>query len=460
MKTPQTLKLACLLCVIALQAVTSEGQTVTKVAAGGSHSLFLKSDGSLWAMGDNDDGELGDGTYNQANLPEQIVASNITAIAAGAYHSLFLQSDGSLWAMGNNNFGQLGDGTTDNDNYNTNFPEQIVASNVTAIAAGVFHSLFLKSDGSLWAMGYNGDGQLGDGTYNQINLPEQIVASNVTAIAAGRFHSLFLKSDGSLWAMGYNASGQLGDGTYNQINLPEQIVASNVTAIAAGWTHSLFLKSDGSLWAMGYNGFGQLGDGTYNQTNQPEQIVATNVTAIAGGYNHSLFLKSDGSLWAMGNNYFGQLGDGTTDNDNYNTNWPEQIVASNVTAIAGGGSHSLFLQSDGSLWAMGNNYFGQLGDGTTDNDNYDTNLPEQIVAGSSVPPGYNQISGQLLGTGDMQLSFVGIAGANYALDRSFSLAPPNWVPQLTNATDAGGVLVFTNTPDPTANNFWRLRSVP
>ena len=100
MKTTQTLKIACLLCVMALQAATSGGQTVTKVAAGGYYSLFLKSDGSLWAMGDNSYGELGDGTYNNTNLPEQIVASNVTAIAAGGYHSLFLKSDGSLWAMG------------------------------------------------------------------------------------------------------------------------------------------------------------------------------------------------------------------------------------------------------------------------------------------------------------------------------------------------------------------------
>ena len=281
-------------------------------------------------------------------------------------------------------------------------------------------------------------------------------AQPVTKIAAGGGHSLFLKSDGSLWAMGYNYDGQLGDGTYNTTNLPEQIVASGVTAIAGGGFHSLLLKSDDSLWAMGDNEYGQLGDGTYNITNLPERIVASNVTAIATGYFHSLFLKRDGSLWAMGDNDEGELGDGT-----YNqTNLPEQIVASNVTAIAGGGYYSLLLQSDGSLWAMGDNSYGELGDGTTDNDNYNTNLPEQIVAGSSVPPGYNQISGQLLGTGDMQLSFVGIAGANYALDRSFGLAPPNWVPQLTNATDAGGVLVFTNTPDPTTNNFWRIRSVP
>jgi alpha-tubulin suppressor-like RCC1 family protein len=157
-----------------------------------------------------------------------------------------------------------------------------VATNVTAIAGGYYHSLFLKSNGSLWAMCDNGDGQLGDGTYNPsgINQPEQIVASNVTAIAGGGYHSLFLKSDGSLWAMGDNNYGQLGDGTTSNTNRPEQIVASNVTAIAAGQYHSLFLKSDGSLWAMGYNNYGQLGDGTTGNTNRPEQILAAIIPAL------------------------------------------------------------------------------------------------------------------------------------------------------------------------------------
>src|SRR6266566_4769739 len=89
-------------------------------------------------------------------------------------------------------------------------------------------------------------------------------ALTVTNIAAGYGHSLFLKSDGSLWAMGFNPEGQLGDGTSNNTNAPEQIVAGGVTAIAAGYFHSLFLKSDGSLWTMGYNDYGQLGDGAAN----------------------------------------------------------------------------------------------------------------------------------------------------------------------------------------------------
>ena len=404
-------------------------------------------------------------------------AQPVTQIAAGGFHSLFLKSDGSLWAMGWNDFGQLGDGTDDSDTFRTNLPEMIVASNVTAIAAaGVdgepplpvnfscHHSLLLKSDGSLWGMGANQYGELGDGTFNQTNRPEQILASNVTTIAAGNLHTLLLKSDTSLWAMGDNKYGELGDGTYNNTNRPEQILASNVTAIAAGQrglhpspggSHSLFLKSDGSLWAMGYNYYGELGDGTYGNplppfygTDLPEQIVASNVTAIAAGGYYSLFLKSDGSLWGMGYNAYGQLGDGTYNN----TNLPEQIVASNVTAIVAGYEHSLFLKSDGSLWGMGNNASGQLGDGTN-NINYSTNRPEQILAP------YNQISGQLLGGTNMHFSFVGVAGANYALDRSAGLSPPIWIPQVTNAASSFGPMTFSNTPNTTTNNFWRIRLV-
>ncbi len=364
---------------VLLQVMTSGAQTVTRLAAGFYHSLLLKSNGSLWSTGWNLYGQLGNSNYATAypygtNLPVQMVASNVTAIAVGGGHSLFLKSDGSLWVMGWNAYGQLGDGTTDNGNYETNRPEQIVASGVAAIAAGLNHSLFLKNNGSLWAMGDNSDGQLGDGTTDngnyETNRPEQIVASGVAAIAAGYRHSLFLMSNGSLWAMGNNAYGQLGDGTYNNTNQPVQIVAGNVTAIAAGDQHSLFLKNDGSLWAMGNNRAGQLGDPTVGTTNSPDEIATGNVTAIAAGSAHSLFLMSNGSLWVMGNNHYGQLGNGT---DN-NTNSPVQIMASGVTAIAAGYGHSLLLKSNGSLWGMGDNLNGQLGNGTYNS----TNQPVQI----------------------------------------------------------------------------------
>ncbi len=370
MQVLQVFKTVFLLCAVMFQAAASGAQTVTKISAGFRYSLFLKSDGSLWAMGENYSGQLGDGSTNDINRPELIVASNVTTIATGECHSLFLKSDGSLWVMGENLTGQLGDGST----IDAHRPEMIVASGVTAIAGGSDQSLFLKSDGSLWGMGDNGEGQLGGGSYdnNQTDRPQQIIASNVTAIASGCFSSLFLKSNGSLWLMEDH-----GVGNYKKHSIPEQIVASNVTAIAACGYHSLFLKNDGSLWGFGGNWHGELGDGTINNisqpVNHPEQIIGSNVTAIAAGFFHSLFLKSDGSLWAMGADDDGQLGDGKTKNAKY----PKQIVSSNVIAIAAGGFHSLFLKSDGSLWAMGFNDFGELGDGTHKR----FKRPKQIVAG-------------------------------------------------------------------------------
>jgi alpha-tubulin suppressor-like RCC1 family protein len=358
----------------ALQAAT----TVTNMAAGAYHSLFIKSDGSLWAMGDNLYGELGDGTFNSTNKPVEIVSNSVMAVAAGDYHSLFIKSDGSLWGMGNNNQGQLGDGTFNP----TNKPEEIVSNGVVAVSAGDDFSLFIKSDGSLWGMGNNNQGQLGDGTSVEVSTPVEIVSSNVMAVAAGgaySAHSLFIKSDGSLWCVGDNEYGQLGDGTFNDANRPEEIVSSGVVSVAAGGAYTLFLKSDGSLWGMGDNRAGEIGDGTFNSTNRAEEIVSGGVVAVAaegggdlsqgspagggaGGSDgiieaHSLIIKSDGSLWGMGDNY---------------GNTPVKIVPSGVVAAAAGDSYSLFLKSDGSFWSIGG-----LGDGFAHVDG--SLLPEQIL---------------------------------------------------------------------------------
>jgi hypothetical protein len=211
-------------------------------------------------------------------------------------------------------------------------------------------------------MGWNQDGQLGDGTTTSTNTPQAIIATPyfgspaVTAVAAGYYHSLFIRPGGSLWGMGGNSVGQLGDGTTINQHVPEQIVASNVVAVAAGYDSSLFIKSDGSLWAMGANLFGQLGDGTTMNQDVPEQIIPSNVVAVAAGWDHSLFIKSDGSLWGMGDTFGLGIGLSTV------TNVPVQILAGNVVAAAAGQSYSLFIKSDGTLWAMGNNNLGQLGD--------------------------------------------------------------------------------------------------
>jgi alpha-tubulin suppressor-like RCC1 family protein len=450
------------LVVLLLHALASQAAlTVTNIASGNyaSHSLFLKSDGSLWAMGYNNFGQLGDGTLNKTNRAQEIVSSGVTAMAAGQAHTLFIKTDGSLWVMGENNYGQLGDGTLTR----TNRPEQIRPGGVTAVAAGEYHSLFLESDGSLWAMGYNGDGQLGDGTNDSgnyyTNLPEQIEPSGVKAIAAGHLHSLFLKSDGSLWAMGYNSDGELGDGNGLNTNRPVQIVAGGVTAIAGGLWHTLFLKSDGSLWGMGQNVDGQLGDYTEAATNRPEQLVPGGVTAIAAGGQFSLFLKSDGSLWAMGDRTYGQLGDG---NDTYFTNGPEQIVASNVTTIAAGYIHSLFLKSDGSLWAMGYNIDGELGDGFIDTSypaDYGIDVPEQII-----PLPQPVLTSAISSKTNIQIRATTGFGGKFSLLAGTNITPPlsQWLSLRTNSITARGAnnysITVTNAVHAGGGQFYLLQS--
>jgi alpha-tubulin suppressor-like RCC1 family protein/sugar lactone lactonase YvrE len=319
-------------------------------AAGSNHSLFVKTDGTLWAAGYNGNGQLGDGTFNSRAIPV-LVATNVVSVAANGNHSLFIKTDGTLWGMGNNASGQLGDGTT----LNRTTPIQI-ASGVAAAAAGTSHSLFLKTDGTLWAMGLNNNGQLGDGTGTARSSPVQI-ASGVQSIAAGYNHSLFIKTDGTLWAMGLNNAGQLGDGSTTS-RLSAVQVASAVASVRAGNTHTLFLKTDGTAWGMGNNGSGQLGDGTFALRPSPVQVM-TGVAAINAGGAHSFFLKSNGTLWASGYNFYGQLGDSTT----ATRSSPVQVAAG-VTAMSGGDSFSFILRTDGTLWACGYNGLTQLGDGT------------------------------------------------------------------------------------------------
>ncbi|MBI5915682.1 MAG: T9SS type A sorting domain-containing protein, partial [Bacteroidetes bacterium] len=282
------------------------------------HSLAIKTDGTLWAWGWNDSGQLGDGTFLDKNSPVKIgTDNNWQIVAADGKHSLAIKMDGTLWAWGLNDFGQLGDGTP----LDKNSPVKIgAASNWQSVTAGERHSVAIKTDGTLWAWGFNNQGILGDGTSIPIIYsPVQIgTANNWESATAGVNNILAIKTDGTLWAWGNNTNGTLGDGTYVHKYSPVQIgTANNWESVAVGAVFTLAIKTDGTLWAWGNNNQGQLGNGTNTWSNIPIPIgTVGDWHNIATGLFHSLAIKTDGSLWAWGYNNEGELGNGTEMNIN------------------------------------------------------------------------------------------------------------------------------------------------
>ncbi|MEW6088155.1 MAG: hypothetical protein AB1498_07600 [bacterium] len=345
------------------------------ISAGGLYNAALKSDGTLWAWGDNTVGQLGDSTNTGKNTPVQIGNENSwILVSAGYQHTLGLKSNGTLWAWGFNYSGQLGDSTGGVET-DKNYPIQIGSDKKwVSVSAGEFHSIALKSDGTLWTWGLNDYGQLGDSTNMDKNAPAQVGSDNKWIFISGGYqHTLALKSDGTLWSWGRNTFGQLGDSTNIDRNTPVQVGNDNKwKTVIAGYQHNIGIKSDGTIWTWGYNVYNQLGDSTNINKNYPVQIARDfRWSEASSGINHSTGLKSNGTIWAWGDNSYGQLGDGT----NGDSDIPILIDSNNVwTAISAGGNHTIGLKSNGTIWAWGFDSSGQLGDSA----NIDKNYPIQI----------------------------------------------------------------------------------
>jgi alpha-tubulin suppressor-like RCC1 family protein len=355
------LLMICLLAGFAAIPASAAFSAAPAIAAGGNHSVALASNGTVWAWGDNESGQLGDGTQRQRAIPVQVPGlCEMTAIAAGSSHTAALKSDGTVWAWGRNAHGQLGDGTTTM----RISPVQVQdITDVIAIATHDNHTLALRGDGTVWVWGDNGRGQLGYLRYGSSPsaqlTPVLVEIGNVTAIAAGWGHSLALRNDGTVWAWGCLRHGELPTEQHTQsCAIPQKIELDNVTAIAAGGINAAAVRSDGTVWTW------QAADPV------PAQVQGlSGVKAIAMGVNHILALKNDGTLWAWGDNKFGQLGvadttggreDGTAADQDIPVQLPE---FSDVTAVAAH-DHSLALKSDGVVWAWGSNVKGQLGNGS------------------------------------------------------------------------------------------------
>jgi alpha-tubulin suppressor-like RCC1 family protein len=301
------------------------GTKVTQMRAGCIHTLALTSAGHVLAWGANGDGQLGDGTTTSSDVPVKVKiprGTKVTSVRAGCVFSLALTSTGQVLAWGDNLDGQLGDGSTSN----SDTPVRVrlpAGTTVTAISAGQDFGLARTSKGHVRAWGHGDGGRLGDGSVSNSDTPVKVklpTGARVKALAAGGTHSLALTSDG-LFAWGFNGDGQLGDGTTTSSATPVRIFIlvrgrslGHVTSLFAGCSHSLVLFSGGALFAWGDNTSGQLGDGTSTSSDKPVGVAlpaGTRVRAVSAGCTDSYALTVKGSVLAWGYNEYGELGDGS-----------------------------------------------------------------------------------------------------------------------------------------------------
>lgn len=277
---------------------------------------------------------------------------------------------GTLWDWGWNGAGQLGDGTA----VDRHSPVQVPGlTKMVAVSASAFHTLALRSDGTVWAWGLNVFGEIGDGTKQTRLRPVQVPGlTGVVAIAAGGAHSMALRGDGTVWTWGWNGLGELGDGTIVEHLTPRVVPGlSGIIGISAGVYHSLAIREDGRALGWGLNSVGQVGDRTTIDRHSPVLVpqAGSNYThqAVAAGALHSLATHSLGALEAWGWNGTSQLAVGGPPFSPE----PVTVEAQRVIAASAGWYHSLVLIADGTVHAGGWNAVGQLGDGQTGDHRWD-----------------------------------------------------------------------------------------
>ncbi len=326
---------------------------VVDVAMGNSHSLFLKSDGSLWASGLARDAGVENHPEEHIVRPVRILDS-VVSMASG----IAIRKDGSVWTWGKNNHGQLGDGTKDDRTKPARIAVCASEGGARTSATGAIGcNLVVCGDGSLWGFGDNQYGELGLGDTLDRSLPARIL-DDVSHVASGAGHSLAIKKDGSLWAWGANFDGQLGNGSQVSTRTPITVPSEGIVwkAIAANSALSLAVSTDGDLYSFGTNYRMMSGTGPDSQCVRTPTKILSDIAHAAVGAHHALAVSRSGIAWSWGYNEFGSIGDGSTFHRPHPVN-----IGSGVSRVAGSYWSSLLLLADGTLLGAGLNDFGELG---------------------------------------------------------------------------------------------------
>jgi gliding motility-associated-like protein len=420
------------------------------LVCGDQHALALKTNGEVWAWGNNASGQLGNNSNLQSNVPVQVKGllnngflNTAVAVAAGADHSLAILCDGSVVAWGNNNSGQLGDGTHTQSLCPVSVKGLPLGVHAFSIAAGDFHSIAVLEDGSVWTWGGNYDGQLGNNSITEALTAVQVhgilnngFLTKAFEAAAGGSHSLVLMQDSTLCSFGSNNKGQTGNGTSGNTQLTPVSVLDNATNAPlvnvinteGGFDHSIAVLSDGSVKTWGSNSNGQLGNGT--TTDNTKAISVQGIAAVktvAAGFAFSAVVLKDSTVWTWGINSYGQLGDNTKGT---NRLLPVQMhgiqnvgFLKSALAIATGKEFCVQLLDDhlyGIYSAVGYNASGQLGDKTSISKSAPVYIFGSLVAGI-VRAGFSPLTGTAVCFPDGKVTFTSNAplGSNRIFSWSF-----------------------------------------
>ncbi len=420
--------LSLALCATAVPMVSltssAAGTATPKVATGQYHTVVLKSDGSVWATGKNDYGQLGVGktedelaktaTFMPCVDDTGAEIKDAIDIACGWKHTAVIRTGGALWQCGKNDCGQLGTGESGTDVKSTKFVQSQDASgaitDAEAVACGQSHTAVIRAGGQLWQCGKNETGQLGTGESGSGVKSTKFVQSedasgaitDAEAVACGAAHTAVIRAGGALWQCGDNKTGQLGTGESGSSKNKTKFVQSedasgaitDAEAVACGQSHTAVIRAGGQLWQCGYNNNGQLGTGDNVDVNKFVQSedasgAITDVEAVSCGSQHTAVIRAGGALWQCGKNDCGQLGTGESGTDTNKTKFVQSQdtngTITNVAAVSNGcyAYATLILRPDANgdleLLGTGSNTSGELGLGEDDANAY-TNQTKFVKA--------------------------------------------------------------------------------
>jgi alpha-tubulin suppressor-like RCC1 family protein len=361
----------------------------SQLSGGGHHTCALLDSGGIACWGDNSYGQLGDGTTTDKMLHVDVheLSSGASAVSSGSDHTCALLADGAVKCWGSNVYGQLGNGN--NVNQTTPFDVSGLTSGVGRISAGDFHTCALLAAGGVKCWGRNDEGQLGDGSDADQAAPVDVagLTEGVAAISSGRYHTCALLSGGGAKCWGYNGYGQIGDNSSSGRNTPVDVhgLTSGVLEIEAGGYHTCARTGTEGVMCWGLNAYGQIGDGTIGEENSriapvgvadlPQEVLGVSL----GTYHTCVVLDSSG-LKCWGDNFEGQLGDGTI----IERTRPVDVtgMSEGVVSISAGGFHTCAIMDSGQVRCWGSNISGCAGNGVR----ADRPIPADVpgLAGTSI----------------------------------------------------------------------------